>query len=169
MKSASKCGEFFVNFLEIWRFFYFLVFRKWEYCGRIFHLKFEFSHFGRTNKQKKTDPEVLIIRRLLLLVFMPVKSQNPAERRGVLFFGVLITAHEQRRWFGDFSLFFTISPKREKNRKWSDFPGFPSPEVKKNWVKNRQISIFGFESVAMNTESWLKRFVHHIWFIARFG
>ncbi len=74
---------------------------------------------------------------------MPVKSQKPTERALALFFGVLITAHEQRHWFRDFSLFFTISPKREKNRKRSDFPGFPSPEVKKNWVKNRQISIFG--------------------------
>jgi hypothetical protein len=49
------------------------------------------------------------------------------------------------------------------------FQGFHRQKWKKNRGKNRQISTFGFESVAMNIESWLKRFVHHIWFIARFG
>jgi hypothetical protein len=41
--------------------------------------------------------------------------------------------------------------------------------MKTNWEKIARFLYLVLRVVAMNIESWLKRFVHHIWFIARFG
>ncbi len=164
------------NFLSIFSkcngFFIFLFFRKWEYCGRKFHLKFWFFAFS-SHKRKKTDPGVLIIRRLLLVVFSEwsaCKKSKPGGEEGCLAFW----RFDNRPWTTPLvwrlqPFLYNFAKKRKQNRKWSDFQGFPSPEMKTNWEKIARFLYLVLRVVAMNIESWLKRFVHHIWFIARFG
>ncbi len=54
-----------------------------------------------------------------------------------------------------YSFFFTgkISPKKQKLKNESDFESFELPEVgEKKFNKNYEISIFGFQCVAINIE-----------------
>jgi hypothetical protein len=73
------------------------------------------------------------------------------------------------------SLIFTgeFSPKREiKNWKIENeviLEGFNCQKWEEKNNKNRQIWVLGFQCVAINTEGWLKIFLFHISFIARFG
>ncbi len=66
-----------------------------------------------------------------------------------------------------FSLQFRQKEKKIVNE--VIFQGFHRQKWKKIGKKSPDFYIWLEECVAMNIESWLKRFVNHIWFIARFG
>jgi hypothetical protein len=69
-----------------------------------------------------------------------------------------------------FSLLATICqseiPNKKCKKKKFYFGRFQLPEV---IFKNRQISIFGFQCIAIKYKKVDQRFVLHIWFIAKFG